>query len=155
MSESTERADSLISPSAINCAPPLPALTPTPTPTHANGCSLSEPRPRRLPTLLAQLCGAYMNPHPASRDGEKNGSHSNTRDSCWGLRGPVKVGLCGPKLGHPSALAPHRSGPWDDRSVPRGRNLTYGEEWTEALTGPEGERSSPQTPAPVDNGWNS
>lgn len=52
----------------------------------------------------------------------------------WGLRGPEKAGLRGRKLGRPRALAPHRPGPRDDHSAPGGRNLTYGEQWTEALT---------------------
>lgn len=58
----------------------------------------------------------------------------------WGLRGPEKAGPRGHKLGHPWALVPHRSGPWDDCSIPSGQNLTFfGEQWTEALTGLEGE----------------
>ncbi|XP_030884666.1 uncharacterized protein LOC115941155 [Leptonychotes weddellii] len=118
----------------------------------ADGGGISERRPRRLPAPLAQLCGPCAQPPPSQRArgafgrrvwwGEKNGGHSNAADGRWGLRGPEKAGLRGRKLDHPWALEPHRSGPWDDLSVPIGQNLTFsGEQWTEALTGPEGERS--------------
>ncbi|XP_027479685.2 translation initiation factor IF-2-like [Zalophus californianus] len=124
-----------------------------------DGGGLSEPRPRRLPTPLAQLCGPCAQPSPSQRArgafgrrvwrGKKNGGHSNAADGRWGLRGPEKADLRGRKLDHPWALEPHRFGLWDDQPSPLDETSPSTEN-----SGQRPKRARKVSEAPVDDGWN-
>ncbi|CAD7677378.1 unnamed protein product [Nyctereutes procyonoides] len=98
-------------------SPQLPTASPHPHPhphPGARGCGLSEPdlAARRLPTLLAQLCGAYAKPPPSQPGrgafghrvwrGEKNGGRSNAGPALGASEGPrrrVSVDVSSAALG--------------------------------------------------------